>query len=216
MIKVSPSVLSADFSNMGQACKDLEKCGCDFIHCDVMDGCFVEQITFGHKMIKDIHKTTSLPLDVHLMIVDPLKHLDNFCNAGSSIITLHYESVKDGVQNAIEEVKSRGVKVGLSIKPDTPVNVLDEYLPLLDLVLVMSVEPGKGGQSFLESAVDKISYLHQYNMRTGSNLIIEVDGGINCVTGKKCVDAGANLLVAGSYIFNSSSMKDAVASLKSL
>lgn len=215
MTKVSPSILSADFASMGEACHELETYGADYIHCDVMDGTFVDQITFGHKMIKDIKRITKIQLDVHLMIVNPLKHVENFAKAGSSIITLHYETL-DNVEEAINTVKNLGVKVGLSIKPGTAVEVLKNFLPFLDLVLIMSVEPGKGGQGFMDSALDKVAYCREYAQKSGRDIMIEVDGGINEETGRLCVDMGANLLVAGSYIFGAESRKLAIDSLKNL
>lgn len=216
MTSVAPSILSADFSAMGEACELLEQNGADYIHCDVMDGCFVEQITFGHKMVAAVKKHTLLPLDVHLMIVEPEKHLKKFCEAGSDIITLHYEAIKHNVNECAEIIKSHGVKFGISVKPGTDVKEIEKYLPVADLVLIMSVEPGKGGQKFMDSALDKIAFCKKYKDDYNPRLLIEVDGGINEETGKLCADAGADILVAGSYVFKTEDMKKAIASLKQL
>ena len=200
MTSVSPSILSADFANMGEECKRLETFGADYIHCDVMDGSFVNQITFGQKMVAAVKRNTSLPLDVHLMIVEPQRHIESFCDAGSSIVTLHYEAVKNSVKR----------------KPGTDIREIEEYFCLLDLVLIMSVEPGKGGQSFMYNSLDKIRYCKNYKDVNSTDMLIEVDGGINDKTGRRCVDAGADILVAGSYVFNGKDMKEAIASLKKL
>ncbi len=216
MTSVSPSILSADFANMGEECKRLETFGADYIHCDVMDGSFVNQITFGQKMVAAVKRNTSLPLDVHLMIVEPQRHIESFCDAGSSIVTLHYEAVKNSVKSCIKLIKEKGVKAGLSVKPGTDIREIEEYFCLLDLVLIMSVEPGKGGQSFMDNSLDKIRYCKNYKDVNSTDMLIEVDGGINDKTGRRCVDAGADILVAGSYVFNGKDMKEAIASLKKL
>lgn len=214
MTKVAPSILSADFANMGIECERLEKAGADYIHCDVMDGCFVPQITFGHKMVAAVNKHTELPLDVHLMIVEPENHIESFCDAGSDILTLHYEVIRGKELECIKMIKDKGVKAGLSIKPGTAVEEIESLLPELDLVLIMSVEPGKGGQKFMESAIDKIAFCKKFKDESGSDLLIEVDGGINMDTGKMCVDAGADILVAGSYIFKAENMEETILSLR--
>ncbi len=214
MIKVSPSILSADFANMERDCKQLEENGADYIHCDVMDGSFVPQITFGTKMVAAVKKISSLPLDVHLMIKEPMKHIESFYKAGSDLLTIHYEA--DSSEEIINYIKSFGIKAGISIKPNTDVTALEDLLPLVDLVLIMSVEPGKGGQSFLNSALEKIAYIKEYSLKHNKDLIIEVDGGINFETGKLCVDSGANTLVSGSFIFKADDMKTCIEGLKSL
>lgn len=215
MTKVSPSILSANFAEMGNACEMLEKYNADYVHCDVMDGVFVGQITFGSAMVKALKNYTKLPLDVHLMIVNPLKHIESFVNAGSDIITFHYEAVEDSLE-VIREIKKYGVKAGISIKPNTPPEVLENILPEVDLVLIMSVEPGKGGQKFMPSALDKIKYCADFAKEHNKELLIEVDGGINAETGKQCVDNGANVLVAGSYVFKAEDMAKAIESLATL
>lgn len=216
MIKVSPSLLSADFANMENACKMLEQAKADYIHCDVMDGSFVSQITFGEKMVAAVKNCSTLPLDVHLMIVNPIKHIESFAKAGSSIITVHYEALMEKTEACINAIKDLGVKAGLSVKPNTDIEEIEKYLPMLDLVLIMSVEPGKGGQEFLESALRKIEFCKKIKDEKKLDLLIEVDGGINAETGKLCAKAGVDVLVAGSYIFKGKDIKGAIDSLKIL
>ncbi|MBQ9624680.1 MAG: ribulose-phosphate 3-epimerase [Clostridia bacterium] len=216
MIKVSPSLLSADFANMENACKMLEQAGADYIHCDVMDGSFVSQITFGEKMVAAVKNCSNLPLDVHLMIVNPMEHIESFAKAGSSIITVHYEALKDKTEACIKAIKALGVKAGLSVKPNTDIMEIEKYLPMLDLVLIMSVEPGKGGQSFMDSALVKIEFCKKYKTANNLDLLIEVDGGINDKTGELCAKAGVDVLVAGSYVFKGKDIKGAISSLKAL
>jgi ribulose-phosphate 3-epimerase len=196
MIKISPSILSADFANLGAAVKDLEQAGADYIHVDVMDGSFVPQITFGAKMVASLKGCTALPLDVHLMIQNPHKHINDFAKAGADIITFHGEASEDIVA-VIGMIKAHGKKVGISIKPATPISFIEKYLDMLDMVLVMTVEPGYGGQKMMEATLDKVSQLRA--MRP--ELDIEVDGGINGDTIHKALEAGANVIVAGSYVF---------------
>ena len=196
MIKISPSILSADFANLGSAVKDLEQAGADYIHVDVMDGSFVPQITFGAKMVASLKGCTNLPLDVHLMIQNPHKHIADFAKAGADIITFHSEAAED-VHAVIDMIKAHGKKVGISIKPGTPVSNIEKYLDILDMVLIMTVEPGYGGQEMIETTLDKVSQLREMRPK----LDIEVDGGINGETIHKVLDAGANVIVAGSYVF---------------
>ena len=192
MIKVSPSILSADFSNMGKAVKELEAAGADYIHMDVMDGSFVPQITFGAKMVASLKEHTRLPLDVHLMIENPIVHIDDFARAGADIITFHGEAADD-IDAVIDKIKSQGKKVGMSIKPKTPVSFIEKYLDSLDMVLVMTVEPGYGGQAMILETLDKVAELRH----DCSELDIEVDGGINAQTIRTVLDVGANVIVAG-------------------
>ena len=214
-VEIAPSILSADFKFLDKDIKDIIKAGVSYLHFDVMDGNFVGNISFGIPVLKSL-KEGDYPLifDVHLMIVDPKKYLLDFINAGADIITFHYEAVmaKD-INSLIELVHSYHKRVGISLKPNSDVKVLDSFLNDLDLVLVMSVEPGFGGQKFMDAALDKICYLANYKKKHNLNYIIEVDGGINELTSKECIKAGANVLVAGSYIFKNNDRKAAVRSL---
>lgn len=210
MIIVSPSILSADFANLERDINRVEKAGADWLHIDVMDGHFVPNITIGVPVTASIKKITALPLDVHLMIENPEKYVEAFVKAGADILTFHYEAVQD-VKSIIQLIKSYGIKAGMSIKPNTPPDVVEPYLDDLDLILVMTVEPGFGGQKFMQSCVDKISYIKE---KVSKDIIIQVDGGINDVTGKICVENGANSLVAGNYIYKSSNIFTAIELLK--
>ncbi len=209
-IIISPSILSADFANLERDIKRVEDAGADWIHVDVMDGHFVPNITIGVPVVKSIKKISNLPLDVHLMIENPEKYIQPFAQAGSDILTFHYEAVKD-VSSVVNIIKSYGVKAGMSIKPKTPAEEILEFLPLLDLVLVMTVEPGFGGQSFIKVCAEKIPLIKKY---ASENLIIQVDGGINAETAKICTAYGANSLVAGNYIYKSGDIQKAVQSLR--
>lgn len=206
---ISPSILSGDFANLERDIKNLEKSGADWIHIDVMDGHFVPNLTIGAPVVKALRKVTSVPLDVHLMIDNPEKYVKDFINAGSDIITFHYEAAGDDTAELIKEIQKHGIKAGLSIKPKTEVKEITPFLEKLDLVLVMTVEPGFGGQAFMENCALKIKELSGYK-----NLIIEVDGGINDKTAKICTQFGANALVAGNYIFSNGNIKEAIASLR--
>lgn len=211
-IIVSPSILSADFANLERDIKKVEDCGADWVHVDVMDGHFVPNITIGIPVVKALQPVTKLPLDVHLMIENPEKYVEQFAKAGADILTFHYEAVdKEEIIPLINKIKSLGVKVGISIKPKTAPQVLEEFLPLVDLVLVMTVEPGFGGQKFMSDCADKIEYIKKYAKK---ELIIQVDGGINAQTGKICTQKGATSLVAGSYIYGAADKKAAIGSLK--
>ncbi len=209
-IIISPSILSADFANLERDIKLVEEAGADWLHIDVMDGHFVPNITIGVPVVKSIKKVTKLPLDVHLMIENPEKYIEAFAHAGADILTFHYEAVKD-VPAIVDLIKSFGIKAGMSIKPKTsPDNVLN-FLNILDLLLVMTVEPGFGGQSFMEDCAEKIPVIKRH---APENLIIQVDGGINAQTAKICTKYGANSLVAGNYIYKSDDIKNAVQSLR--
>lgn len=214
MVKVAPSVLSANFAELKKDLDSIKECHADWVHYDVMDGHFVPNISFGYSILKDVSKVTDLFLDVHLMISDPRKYAKEFINANASLIVFHIEAVEkeEDVLELIQFIKSHNVQVGISIKPATPVSAIEKYLELIDLVLVMSVEPGFGGQSFMPSALDKIKTLH--SLKEKYDFLIEVDGGINGETGKLCKDAGADVLVAGSYVFNAQDRKKAIESLK--
>ena len=199
-IKIAPSILSADFSKLGEEVRLITEAGADYIHIDVMDGHFVPNITIGPCVIKDLRKHSNLTFDVHLMIENPEKYVEEFAKAGSDIITVHAEACKD-LPKIVKLIKFLGKKVGVSIKPDTPADVLDEVLEDLDLVLVMTVYPGFGGQSFIESQLEKISILRKKIDTLGKAIDLEVDGGINESTCKKAIEAGADVLVAGSATF---------------
>lgn len=207
---ISPSILSADFANLERDIKRVEEAGADWLHIDVMDGHFVPNITIGVPVVKSIKKVASIPLDVHLMIENPEKFIEAFKNAGADIITFHYEAVDD-VMAVIDLIKSFNVKAGLSIKPNTPPGEIFKFLQYLDLVLVMTVEPGFGGQEFMHDCAQKITEIRQ---ESPENLIIQVDGGINNITGHICTSMGANSLVAGNYIYGSENIEQAIQSLK--
>lgn len=210
-IIVSPSILSADFANLERDVKDLQKNGADWIHVDVMDGHFVPNITIGAPVVKAIKPHCNIPLDVHLMIDNPQNYVEDFVKAGADIVTFHYEATKDLTEDVINHIKSHDILCGISIKPNTPVQEILKYLLMVDMVLIMTVEPGFGGQSFIKECAEKIPVIRQ---NAPENLIIQVDGGINDKTSKFCKELGANSLVAGSYIFNSTDMDEAIRALK--
>ena len=213
MVKIAPSLLSADFTCLKDEINKIETA--QWIHYDVMDGHFVPNISFGHSILNDVSKITDMYLDVHLMISEPAKYIDNFIASKASLIVFHYEAVvKEEVDNLIDYIKNQHVDVGISIKPDPPVEEILPFLSKLDLVLVMSVEPGFGGQEFNPIALDKISTLAKLKKDHQYHYLIEVDGGINEITAKQCRQAGADVLVAGSYIFNSDDYAKAIESLK--
>ncbi len=206
---VSPSLLSGDFAQLGAECKRIEEGGAEWIHCDVMDGVFVPNITFGLKAIKDMRKCTSCKLDVHLMIVHPEKYVEQFADNGADIITFHIEAT-DNVRSTIQLIKNKGKLVGISIKPDTPVDVLAPYIDYIDMVLVMSVQPGFGAQKFLPFALQKVKQVR--DMR--SDILIQVDGGINADIAQQLIDNGANVIVAGTSVFKAPDMAVAIQQLR--
>lgn len=217
--KIAPSILSADFSRMGDAIRLCEAGGADLIHCDVMDGSFVEPITFGGQMVKNIRPLTKLPLDVHLMIEHPKTQIKFFAEAGADIITVHYEAcakISQGyLKETLELIKSYGVKCGAVVNPDVPVEELFPVFPLCDIVLLMSVFPGYGGQKFIQSVLEKIKSAREYAQTIGKpDMDIEVDGGINAQTAPLAISAGANVLVAGSAIFGAPDFAAAVKNLR--
>lgn len=210
-IIVAPSILSGDFANLESDIKMLEKAGADWIHVDVMDGHFVPNITIGAPVVKALKKVSSIPLDVHLMIENPEKYTDDFAKAGADIITIHYEATKTKTFDVIKKIKENRIKVGLSIKPKTKPEEIKEFLPYIDLILIMTVEPGFGGQEFMKDCAEKIKYIKE---NSKDSLIIEVDGGINYKTAEICKKYGANALVAGNYIYKSDNIKEAIDSLR--
>lgn len=208
---ISPSILSADFANLEKDIKKVEFAGADWLHIDVMDGHFVPNITIGVPVTASVKKVASIPLDVHLMIENPEKYVEPFAKAGADVLTFHYEAVKqDEIVQLIKYIKSFGIKAGMSIKPKTPVEDVLDYLAELDMLLIMTVEPGFGGQKFMTGCTEKIKLAR----KTAKNLIIQVDGGINAETGKVCREYGADSLVAGSYIYKSKDVKDAIDALR--
>lgn len=216
MAMVSPSILSADFAHLGSDCRAVLDAGAQMLHYDVMDGHFVPNISFGVPVLKSLHK--ALPdafYDVHLMIDDPLTYAEPFAKAGASLITFHLECGCDTAAT-LARIKALGCKTGLSVKPHTSVQALFPYLDQLDLALVMSVEPGFGGQKFMPMALDKIRALREEIDRRGLSCLVEVDGGVDAVTGPACVEAGADVLVAGSAVFGAADPTAAVEGLKAL
>ena len=209
-IIISPSILSADFANLERDIKTVEKYGADWLHVDVMDGHFVPNITIGVPVVKSLKAVSSIPLDVHLMIENPEKYIEPFAQAGADILTFHYEAAKDKVEAIVNLIKSFNIKAGLSIKPKTSPKEVLEYLPLLDMLLVMTVEPGFGGQKFMPECAEKIPVIKKY---APENMIIQVDGGINAETARICTSYGANSLVAGNYIYKSDDVISAIQSL---
>lgn len=205
MIKVSPSMLSADFSRLGEELRRVEKSGANWVHIDVMDGMFVPNITIGQQVVKALRPLSTLPFDVHLMIVEPDRYVDGFSEAGSDIITIHVES-NEKVRETLQHIRSLGKKAGLSLNPDTPFSAVEPYMQDIDLLLIMTVQPGFGGQSFREYCIPKIEQARKFIDRYDLSVDIAVDGGINRETGKACVDAGATVLAAGSSLFGQEDM----------
>ena len=213
-VQIAPSILSADFSKMGEEVLSLQQSGADIVHCDVMDGVFVNNITFGIKMIEDIRKVTTLPLDCHLMIVNPEKYVERFAKAGADYITVHYEACKDNLKDVLMLIKSTGVKCGAVINPDTPVSAIQDVLPLCDMVLVMSVFPGFGGQKFIPECLDKLRELRRLIDGLGKEILLEVDGGVHAGNIEEIKAAGADVIVAGSAVFNAENRAEMIAKLK--
>lgn len=213
MIQIAPSMLACDFSRMGEEACAMQNAGADLLHLDVMDGHFVPNISFGAPVIKKLRPTTDLPFDVHLMISEPLRYIDDFVKAGADIITFHIESESDTAAT-IARIREQGVKTGLVIKPPTPAESVFPYLNQIDMVLVMTVEPGFGGQSFMVDMMPKLHTLREEINRRSLSVDLEVDGGVDANTAPIVIENGANVLVAGSYLFAKDSYADAVASLR--
>lgn len=213
MIKIAPSILSADFSELGQEVKDVEQSGADYIHIDVMDGHFVPNITIGPLIVEAIRPVTSLPFDVHLMIENPENYIRNFARAGADIVSVHVESCRH-LHRTIYQIKEEGIKAGVVLNPATPVEMIRDILTDVDLVLLMTVNPGFGGQTFIPNVLKKIEQVKQWKTEQNLTCEIEVDGGINDVTAKQCIESGADVLVAGSYIFNNKNRKQAIEAIR--
>lgn len=211
-IKIAPSLLSADYARLGEEIKEIEAFGADMLHIDVMDGHFVPNITIGAPVIKSIRKVSLIPFDVHLMISDPCAFIDDFLDAGADIITVHFECSDNPafLYEAIKKIKARGKRVGVSLKPHTPTEAVFQFLDIIDMVLVMTVEPGFGGQGFMSDMLPKIAKIREKNQ----NIDIQVDGGINNKTAPLAKLSGANILVAGSYIFGAKDRRAAINSLR--
>jgi len=202
-VKLAPSILSADFARLGEQVAEATKAGADYIHVDVMDGRFVPNLTIGAPVVAALRASTSLPLDVHLMIEAPEQHIKHFVNAGANIVTVHIEA-SPHIHRVIQIIKDFGVKAGIALNPGTPIGTLNEILPFVDLVLIMTVNPGFGGQTFIEGMVEKIARMRAELDRRGLTAELEVDGGINAKNAPRVVQAGATVLVTGAAVFNSS------------
>lgn len=213
MIKIAPSILSANFSKLGEEIKDVEQGGADYIHIDVMDGHFVPNITIGPLIVEAVRPVTDLPLDVHLMIENPDLYIPQFAKAGADILSVHVEACRH-LHRTIHLIKEHGVKAGVVLNPATPVQLIEPILAEIDLVLLMTVNPGFGGQSFIDSVLPKIEEISNLVKKNNLNVEIEVDGGVNPETAKKCIAAGANVLVAGSAVYNQEDRKKAIEAIR--
>lgn len=213
MIKISPSILSADFTILGDELKSMEKAGADYLHVDVMDGNFVPNISFGMPVIKSARKAADIPFDVHLMIDSPSRYIEKFAECGADIITIHLEA-EENIIDTLRKIKSLGIKAGLSIKPVTPIETVVPYLPLLDLLLIMTVEPGFGGQKFMHDMLPKIFAAAEMIQGGNYDCELEVDGGINVETAELAKRAGANVLVSGSCLFSAPDRAERIAQLR--
>ncbi|WP_372643159.1 ribulose-phosphate 3-epimerase [Ancylomarina sp.] len=212
---ISPSLLAADFMNLKADIDMVNNSDADWFHLDIMDGVFVPNISYGLPLVSQISKIAKKPLDVHLMIIDPDRYIEAFKKAGSDILTVHYEACTH-LHRTVQNIHSHGMKAGVSLNPHTPISVLEDIIQDIDLVLLMSVNPGFGGQSFIENTYTKIKKLKALITEKNTDVIIEIDGGVNLETGKKLVEAGADALVAGSFVFNSTNPTQTIAELKQL
>ena len=214
MVKIAPSILSADFRVLGDQVRRVENSGAEFLHIDVMDGRFVPNISFGFPVIKALRNDCKMVFDVHLMIEEPSKYIDDFVNAGADILTIHYEAERH-LDRAISYIKSKDIKAGVSLNPATPVDVLKCVIGNLDMVLIMSVNPGFGGQSFIEYSLDKIKEVKEMAIKAGNpDILIQVDGGVGIANISKVVKAGANVVVAGSAVFNEDKIEENIKALR--
>ena len=217
MAKCAPSILSADFVNLERDIHHIQACGADYVHVDVMDGIFVPNITIGIPVVAAIRKITDLPLDVHLMIDRPIRYVDEFCDAGADILTIHVEAdTEEHTRKALQMIRAKGVRPAIVLKPGTPASAAEPFIGLVDMVLIMTVEPGFGGQTFMEDMMPKVSAVREMLNKVNPNAEVEVDGGVNLVTGKICTEAGANVLVAGSALFKASDTTEFISGIKSL
>ena len=214
-VLISPSVLSCDFANIQRDVEMINASSADWFHIDVMDGVFVPNISFGFPVISAIKKHATKPLDVHIMIANPDQYIEDFKNAGTDILTVHYEACTH-LHRTVQAIKAAGMKAGVALNPHTPVDLLKDIIADLDVVLIMSVNPGFGGQKFIKNAILKVEQAKNLINRYGSRALLEVDGGVNMETGKELVEAGADVLVAGSFVFNSPNPTQTIAALKGL
>lgn len=215
MAIIAPSLLSADFGNLASSIEMVNKSDADWLHIDVMDGVFVPNISFGFPVLDYVKKLSTKPLDVHLMIVDPMKFVKEVKNSNAYLMNIHYE-VSTHLHRSIQQIKEAGMKAAVTLNPHTPVSLLQDVVEDLDMILLMSVNPGFGGQKFIPNTVNKVAELKELILKKGSSALIEVDGGINLETGKLVIDAGADALVAGNFVFKSENPIETIAALKSL
>ena len=211
--KIAPSILAADFSNLSRDCEVVNKSNADWFHLDVMDGLFVPNISFGMPIVSSIRKMTKKPLDVHLMIIEPERYVDKFIEIGSDILTVHIEATSE-MDEILDKMKDSSIKSGIAINPDTPINKLEDYINKVDLVCLMGVHAGFGGQKFIEKTFDRLIELKSLIDSRDSSAVVEIDGGVDNTNSKKLKSLGADILVAGSYIFKSSDINNAIDSLK--